>query len=119
MVWVFRKTQWVALFSNDLTLNVAQIVDYYGARWKIKAAFKELKQDLGSIKTQTRHPQAVTNHLHFCIMAMTVSWIYASQLEKTPERRHFAFSDVKRSVAQAALDDNFVRLFPVAQKKRY
>ena len=123
VVWVFRKTQWVALFSTDLTLSVAQIIEYYGARWKIEAAFKELKQDVGSIKTQTRHPQAVTNHLHFCMMAMTVSWIYASRLEKTPERRHavsgrrhFAFSDVRRSVAQAALDDNFVRLFPVTQK---
>ena len=123
VVWVFRKTQWVALFSTDLTLSVEQIIEYYGARWKIEAAFKELKQDVGSIKTQTRHPQAVTNHLHFCMMAMTVTWIYASRLEKTPERRHavsgrryFAFSDVRRSVAQATLDDNFVRLFPVAQK---
>jgi len=44
-------------------------------------------------------------------------------LGKTPERRHavsgwrhFAFSDVRRSFAQAALDNDFVRLFPVAQK---
>ncbi|MFW6297993.1 MAG: transposase [Desulfosalsimonas sp.] len=123
VVWVFRKTQWVALFSTDLSLSVEQIIEYYGARWKIEAAFKELKQDIGSLETQTRHPQAVTNHLHFCMTAMTVSWIYASRLEKTPERRHavsgrrhFAFSDVRRSVAQAALGDNFVRLFPVAQK---
>ena len=123
VVWVFRKTQWVALFSTDLSLSVEQIIEYYGARWKIEAAFKELKQDIGSLETQTRHPQAVTNHLHYCMTAMTVSWIYASRLEKTPERRHavngrrhFAFSDVRRSATQAALDDNFVRLFPVAQK---
>jgi hypothetical protein len=36
VVWVFRKTQWVALMTTDLTLSVAQIVEYYGARWKIE-----------------------------------------------------------------------------------
>ncbi len=35
VVWVFRKTQWVALMTTDLTLTVEQIVEYYGARWKI------------------------------------------------------------------------------------
>ena len=123
VVWVYRKTQWVALFSTDLTLSVEQVIEYYGARWKIEAAFKELKQDVGSAETQTRHPNAVMNHLHFCMMATSIAWIYASQLEKTPNRRHavkgrnhFAFSDVRRSVARAALDDNFGILFPVPRK---
>ena len=123
VVWVYRKTRWVALFSTDLTLSVEQIIEYYGARWKIEAAFKELKQDIGSAETQTRHPNAVTNHLHFCMMAMSVVWIYASRLGKTPHRRHivkgrahFAFSDVRRLVAEAALDDNFAILCPVPRK---
>lgn len=123
VVWIYRKTQWVALFTTDPTLTVAQIIEYYGARWKIEAAFKELKQDIGSAETQTRHPQAVMNHLNFCMMATCVAWIYASRLEKTPNRRHvvkgrnhFAFSDVRRSVAKAALDDDFGMLFPVPRK---
>jgi len=123
VVWVYRKTRWVALFSTDLTLSVQEIIEYYGARWKIEAAFKELKQDIGSAKTQTRNPNAVMNHLHFCMMATSLTWIYASRLEKTPNRRHavhgrnhFAFSDVRRLIAEAALDDNFNRLFPVPQK---
>ena len=123
MVWIYRQTQWVALYSTDLTLSVRQVIEYYGARWKIEAFFKELKRDIGSAETQTRHPQAVSNHLHFCMLATTVAWIYASRIEKTPTRRHavdgrrhFAFSDVRRSVAKAALDDNFVRLFPVPRK---
>jgi len=123
VVWIYRKTQWVALFSTDLTLSVQQIIEYYGARWKIEAAFKELKRDIGSAETQTRHPNAVINHLHFCMMATSVAWIYASRLAKTPNRRHvvkgrnhFAFSDVRRSVAQAALDNNFGILFPVPRK---
>jgi hypothetical protein len=44
VVWVFRKTQWVAFFTTDLTLSVTQIIEYYGARWKIEAGFKEIKQ---------------------------------------------------------------------------
>jgi len=123
VVWVFRKTQWVALFSTDLTLSVREIVEYYGARWKIEACFKELKRDIGSAETQTRNAVAVRNHLEFCMMATTLTWVYACRLEKTPNRRHavkgrshFAFSDVRRLVAKAALDDNFVILCPVQRK---
>ena len=123
VVWIYRKTQWIALFSTDLTLSVEQVIEYYGARWKIEAAFKELKRDIGSAETQSRHPNAVMNHLHFCMMATSVVWIYASRLEKTPSRRHavkgrnhFAFSDVRRLVAKAALDDNFGILFPAPRK---
>lgn len=123
VVWIYRQSQWVALFSTDTTLSAAQIIEYYGARWKIEAAFKELKRDIGSAETQTRHPDAVTNHLHFCMMATSAAWIYASRMEKTPSRRHivegrnhFAFSDVRKSVAQAAADSNFGILFPVPRK---
>jgi hypothetical protein len=60
------------------------------------------------------------NHLHFCMMATSLTWIYASLLEKIPcrqhavkGREHFAFSDVRRLIAEAALGDNFGILFPV------
>ena len=68
VVWIFRKTQWIALFTTDLTLTVEEIIEYYGARWKIEAFFKELKRDIGSAETQTRNSVAVTNHLEFCMM---------------------------------------------------
>jgi hypothetical protein len=123
VVWVYRKTQWVALFTTDLTLSVAEIIEYYGARWKIEACFKELKRDIGSAETQTRNPVAVTNHLDFCMMATSITWIYACRLEKTPTRRHavkgrghFAFSDVRRLVAEAALDNDFAILCPPPSK---
>ncbi|MGB5567679.1 MAG: hypothetical protein WBM81_00120, partial [Sedimenticolaceae bacterium] len=35
-VWVYRKTQWVALMTTDLGLSVEQIVEFYSARWKIE-----------------------------------------------------------------------------------
>ena len=123
VVWVFRKNQWVALFSTDTTLSMGKIIEYYGARWKIEAGFKELKRDIGSVESQTRKPFAVTNHLQFCMMATSLTWIYADQLKKVPHRRHavkgrkhFAFSDIRRRIAEDALDDNFDRLFPVPRK---
>jgi hypothetical protein len=114
VVWVFRKTQWIAIFSTDLGLSTEQIIEYYGARWKIESGFKELKQDIGSSKTQTRNAHAVINHMNFSMMSATVTWIYGARLEKTPERRHkvrgrnsFAFSDLRHIIAKAALSENF------------
>ena len=114
VVWVFRKTKWIALFSTDLSLSVQQIVEYYGARWKIEAGFKELKQEIGSSQAQCRDPHAVINHLNFCMMATSIIWIYAMQLEKTPKRRHavkgrghFAFSDVRRDLSKTIISEDF------------
>jgi hypothetical protein len=123
VVWVYRKTQWISLFTTDLSLSVAEIIEYYGARWKIEAGFKELKRDIGSAETQTRNPVAVENHLNFCMMATSLTWIYACRLEKTPSRRHavkgrnhYAFSDVRRLITQAAMDDDFSILCPAPHK---
>ena len=59
------------------------------------------------------------NHLQLCMMASTLTWIYADRLKADPERRHkvkgrtsFAFSDVRRIIAEAALDENFDRVCP-------
>jgi hypothetical protein len=119
LVWVYRKTHYVALFTTDLRLSVAQIIALYGARWKIESGFKELKQEIGSQKSQTRHAYAVTNHLHFCMMAVTLTWIYAARLQPNPQRRHkvkgrtrFAFSDVRRIIAEAALSGDFAGVCP-------
>ena len=119
VVWVYRQTQWVALFTTDLSLSVQQMIEFYGARWKIESGFKELKQDIGSLESQCRNAHAVVNHLNFCMMATTLTWMYAMQLEKAPKRRHsvngrahFAFSDVRRHIAKAVLSEDFPRICP-------
>ena len=109
----------MVLFTTDLRLSVEQIVELYGARWKIESGFKELKQEIGSQKSQTRNAHAVTNHLHFCMMGLTLTWIYADRLQPNPQRRHkvkgrtsFAFSDVRRIIAEAALSEDFEGVCP-------
>jgi hypothetical protein len=106
VVWVYRKTQWVALVTTDLGLSIEQMIEYYSARWKIEAGFREIKQEIGSAETQTRNPEAVTNHLQFCLAATTITWIYAQHLPQAPARRYasqktteFTFGDVRRSLA--------------------
>ena len=123
VVWVYRRTQWVAFFSTDLSLSVEQIISWYSARWKIEANFRELKFEMGSQKSQTRNAHAVTNHLQLCMMSATLTWNYADRLKVDPDRRHkvkgrasFAFSDIRRIMAEEVLDDNFDRLWPKQRK---
>jgi hypothetical protein len=78
----------MAMFSTDLELSVIWIIEYYGAEKKIESGFKELKQDIGSRTSQCRNAQAVNNHLQFCMMASTITWIYADRLKIDPEHRH-------------------------------
>jgi len=126
VVWIYRRTQWIALFTTDLELSIAQVIEYYGARWKIESGYKEIKQELGSAKSQTRNAHAVSNHLNFCMMAATVTWIYADRIKVDPKRRHivkgrtsFAFSDVRRLITNAALSKDFLRLWPTGRKPRH
>jgi len=123
VVWVFRKTQWIALFSTDMDLSVEQIIEYYGARWKIESGFKEIKQDIGSSKSQARNAHAVINHINFSMMTSTITWVYGTRLENTPERRHkvkgrnsFAFSDLRHIIAKVALSDDFNAICNKKQK---
>jgi len=120
VIWVYRKTRYVALMTTDMTLSVEQIIEYYGARWKIESGFKEIKQEIGSSKSQVRNADSVLNHLNFCMMATTLTWIYADRLQNAPDRRHkirgragFAFSDVRRIIAEEALSSDFYRVCPV------
>ncbi len=53
------------------------------------------------------------------MMATTIPWIYADRLHTEPDRRHsvngrssFAFSDVRRLIANAALDPDFLESWP-------
>ncbi|MCF8057577.1 MAG: transposase [Desulfocapsa sp.] len=110
--------------TTDMTLSVEQIIEYYGARWKIESGFKEIKQEIGSSKSQTRNADAVLNHLNFCVMATTLTWIYADCLQTAPDRKYkirgrsgFAFSDVRRIMAEAALSEDFQSVFPLPMQR--
>lgn len=117
IVWVYRRKSMVALFTTDLSLSIEKIITYYGARWKIESGFKELKQDIGSQKTQARTKNAVTNHLNFCMMATAIAWVYADRLQSQPKRRRsskrntsYSFSDVRHHIAQSFSNEDFLKV---------
>jgi|GEM_PF-6235669 len=58
VVWVLRNIQRIALVTTDLELSVEQIIEYYGAGWKIESGVKEIKLEIGSAKSQSRDPHA-------------------------------------------------------------
>lgn len=125
IVWVFNRSRWVALCTTDLNLSVEEIVELYGARWKIEAGFKELKQEIGSSFTQARNPFSVNNHLQLCMLTTTIIWIHTDHLAFTPRRRHavrgrrhFAFSDGRRAFVDAAVAADFSWLSPSLGKRR-
>jgi hypothetical protein len=125
VVWVYRARQWIALVTTDLALTVEQIIEFYGARWKIEAGFREIKQEIGSSQSQTRNAFSVTNHLHFCMMATTLVWIYADRISHTPARRYathdrtdFAFGDVRRLISSVMAKQGFDRLCAESSKPK-
>jgi hypothetical protein len=106
VVWVFRRTQWVALVTTDLALRWHRSSGSMGRAGKSRPV-PEIKQEIGSAETQTRNPDAVTNHLNFCLAATTLTWIYGAHLEKAPPRRYatarrteYAFGDLRRALAK-------------------
>jgi len=110
--------------TTDLSLSIEQVIEYYGARWKIESGFKEIKQDIGSSKSQVRDADAVLNHLNFCMMATTLTWIYADRLQTAPDRKYkirgrsgFAFSDIRRIMAEAALNVDFQSVCPLPEQR--
>ena len=55
-----------------------------------------------------------TLHLHFCMAATTITWIYAAHLNQAPIRRYaskhtieYAFADVRRSLARHIAKEGF------------
>ncbi len=58
------------------------------------------------------------------MMATTLTWVYADRLQCAPNRKYkirgragFAFSDIRRIIAEAALDHNFQSICPAPAQR--
>jgi hypothetical protein len=59
----------IALFSTDILLPPAKVLQLYSARWKIELAFRELKQ-LGKMADyRVRSKEGMTKHITLCFVA--------------------------------------------------
>ena len=125
VIFVYRKNDRVfPIFTTDLSLSAEKAIEYYAARWKIEAGFKELKHELGALDNQCRKKNAVENHFNMACTSMTLVWIYAMKLTKAPDRRipnasHFSFADVRAKIELEliAAARNFNKLCPISVKQ--
>ena len=104
IIFVYRQNGFVfPIFTTDLELNAEKAIEYYAARWKIEAGFKELKHELGALDNQSRKKDAVENHFNLACTAMTLVWTYAMKQDSAPDRRiqsarHYSFSDIRAQI---------------------
>ncbi|NCD33664.1 MAG: hypothetical protein EOL87_09660 [Spartobacteria bacterium] len=99
IVIVCRRNSFVALFTTDLTLSVEQMIEYYGARWKIESGFKEIKHEVGALDNQARNQNSVKNHFNLCCLATSLTWIYVAGQTRAQAKNHAANNDNSYSFA--------------------
>jgi hypothetical protein len=83
----------IANFYGDIKIiNVADSWFGNNGLWKpLREAIGSRFQLMSRLRSNinlSRSPHAVINHLHFRMTATSLTWIYASRMEKTPDRRH-------------------------------
>ena len=118
IIFVYRKNGFVfPIFTTDLELNAEKAIEYYAARWKIEAGFKELKHELGDLDNQSRKKDAVENHFNLTCTAMTLVWTYAMKQGSAPYRRiqssrHYSFADIRAQIEKELMAEatNFNKL---------
>ena len=69
----------VILFSTDLQLSAAQLVDYYALRFQIEFNFRDAKQHWGLEDFMNVTPQAVTNAANLAFFMVNLSAILRQQ----------------------------------------
>jgi hypothetical protein len=102
------------LRSNRTDWDATTLWHTYTRLTDLEAGFREIKQEIGSAARQTRNPDALFNHLHFCMVATTITWLYAAHLNHVPSRRYasqhtteYAFADVRRALAKQLANEGF------------
>lgn len=67
------KQAHVILFSSDLDLSAATVIDYYSLRFQIEFNFRDAKQHWGLEDFMNRTPTAVTNAANLSLFMVTVA----------------------------------------------
>jgi putative transposase len=100
----------VVLFSTDLDLSAAQIVDYYGLRFQIEFNFRDAKQYWGLEDFMNVTPTAVTNAANLAFLMVNVSAV----LLKPYRQQHpdFSILDLKTHFRARRYLDETIKCLP-------
>lgn len=72
----------VILFSSDLTLNWAQLIDYYQLRFQIEFNFRDAKQYWGLEDFMNVQKTPVTNAINLSLFMVSVSQVLLRDLRQ-------------------------------------
>jgi len=102
----------VILFSTDLALTAAQLVDYYSLRFQIEFNFRDAKQFWGLEDFMNVSAQAVTNAVNLAFLMVNLS----AAMLRDPQRRQAGFSvhDLKTHFRARRYLDETIKCLPVS-----
>ncbi|MDQ5853376.1 MAG: transposase [Chloroflexota bacterium] len=77
-----QKRAHVILFSSDLTLSYATLIDYYGLRFQIEFTFRDAKQYWGLDDFMSVTATGVTNAANLALFMVNLSAVLLAQLRQ-------------------------------------
>jgi putative transposase len=100
----------VILFSSDLTLAYAYLVDYYGLRFQIEFNFRDAKQYWGLEDFMTVTPTGVTNAANLSLFMVNVAYrLQADACQRDPD---YSILDLKADWRGYKYVEETIKLLP-------
>lgn len=115
------QNKYVLLFSTDLTLSAAQIIQYYTARFQIEFLFRDAKQFTGLEHSQTRQKEKLDFHFNMSLSAINLARLDMSQgntVQNLNDYQRLAYNQkiINLFIANSALDPE-MHIYKIAQRK--
>jgi hypothetical protein len=100
----------VLLFSSDLELAYAQLIDYYGLRFQIEFNFRDAKQYWGLEDFMNVTPTGVTNAANLSLFMVNVS--YRLQAHVRPRDPDYSILDLKADYRGYQYVEETIKMLP-------
>jgi hypothetical protein len=100
----------VILFSSDLELAYAPLVDYYGLRFQIEFNFRDAKQYWGLEDFMNVTPTGVTNAANLSLFMVNVS--YRLQAQVRPRDPDYSILDLKADCRGYKYVEETIKMLP-------
>ena len=100
----------VVLFSSDLALAYAPLVDYYGLRFQIEFNFRDAKQYWGLEDFMNVTPTGVTNAANLSLFMVNVAYRLRTDLH--PRDPNYSVLDLKADYRGAKYVEEMIKLLP-------
>lgn len=120
LVCLLRRTgqllHYALLFSSDVQLSASDIVRFYRARFQIEFLFRDARQFMGMVDSQSRHSDALDTHVNASLTALNLAKATLRKELTLPEQPapdvvSFSIASLKRRALNEHLFDLFIDLF--------